>query len=79
MGRALLAARFENDLCYASSNSCLGISIYVSASISLPRHVFHSGVIFFQAMNLLIYSDSSANYGPKSVGGSEGIAFEIGG
>ncbi len=39
--------------------------------------VFHSGVIFFHAMNLLIFTDSFANYDPKSGGGSEGFALEI--
>jgi len=41
------------------------------------RHVFHPIVIFLHAMNLLIFSDSSDNYGLKSVGGSDGIALEI--
>ena len=41
------------------------------------RHVFHPMVIFFPAMNLLIFSDNSENYGLKSVGGSEGIALEV--
>jgi hypothetical protein len=40
-------------------------------------HVFHSMVIFFYSMNLQIFSDSSENYGLKSVGGSGGIALEV--
>ena len=41
------------------------------------RHVFHPMAIFFHAMNLLIFNDSSDHYGLKSVGRSEGIALEI--
>jgi hypothetical protein len=41
------------------------------------RHLFHFVVIFFHAMNLLIFSDSFENYGLKSVGRSEAIALDF--
>ena len=43
------------------------------------RHVFRPMVIFIHEMNLLIFSDSFANYALKSVGGSEGNALGLAG
>ncbi len=41
------------------------------------HHVFHSGVIFFKEMNLLIFSGSFANYGPKSIEGLKGLLSRL--
>ena len=78
VGRVLLAARLQNDPCYTSSLILVWEQAFmVGPQYPSARHVFHPMVIFFRAMNLLIFSDSSDNYGLKSVGGSEGIALEI--
>ncbi len=41
------------------------------------RDVFHPMVLFSHAMNLLMFSGSSADYALKSVGGSEGIPLKL--
>ena len=77
-GGALLPARFQNDPCYTSSLILVWEPAFmVGPQYPSARHVFHPMVIFFHAMNLLIFSDSSDLYGLKSVGESAGIALEI--
>ena len=78
MARTLSATRLQNDPCYTS---CLILVWEWAFAFSVPfssaRHVPHAMAIFFHAMNHLIFSDGSDDYGLKSVGGFEGIALAI--
>ncbi len=78
MGRGLFIARLQNDPCYTS---CL-IFIWEWAlgfRVQFPsaRHVLLPRIIFWHAMNPLIFSDNSENYSLNSVDESHGIALEI--